>query len=160
MRFTAINRKPQRTRALARFKSGHTPVLVATDIAARGLDIESVTHVINFDLPNMPESYVHRIGRTARAGASGIACSFCSVEERKFINGIEKMIRQAIPVWLTIPLCPVSERRDHPLRRGKRCVQIGGGYGVHKGAVRLPSRCRLSALALFDLVSARAQALQ
>ncbi len=87
-----------RMRALAKFKSGHTPVLVATDIAARGLDIDSVTHVINFDLPNMPESYVHRIGRTARAGASGIACSFCDVNERKYLNGIEDLIRQPIPV--------------------------------------------------------------
>ena len=87
-----------RTRALARFKSGRTPVLVATDIAARGLDIDSVTHVINFDLPNIPESYVHRIGRTARAGASGFACSFCDVDERKYLNDIEALIRQPIPV--------------------------------------------------------------
>jgi len=87
-----------RTRALAKFKSGHTSVLVATDIAARGLDIDAVTHVINFDLPNMPESYVHRIGRTARAGASGFACSFCDVDERKYLNGIEELIRQPIPV--------------------------------------------------------------
>ena len=87
-----------RTQALAKFKSGQTPVLVATDIAARGLDIEAVTHVINFDLPHVPESYVHRIGRTARAGASGIACSFCCVDERKLLNGIEELIRQPIPV--------------------------------------------------------------
>ena len=87
-----------RTKALAKFKSGHTAVLVATDIAARGLDIEAVSHVINFDLPNMPESYVHRIGRTARAGASGAAFSFCDIDERKYINGIEELIRQPIPV--------------------------------------------------------------
>lgn len=87
-----------RTRALAKFKSGKTPVLVATDIAARGLDIEAVSHVINFDLPNIPESYVHRIGRTARAGASGIACSFCDVDERKYVREIESLIRQPIPV--------------------------------------------------------------
>lgn len=87
-----------RTRALAKFKSGQTPVLVATDIAARGLDIEAVTHVINFDLPHIPESYVHRIGRTARAGASGIACSFCCADERKLLHGIEELIRQPIPV--------------------------------------------------------------
>ena len=111
-----------RTRALARFKSGQTPVLVATDIAARGLDIESVTHVINFDLPNMPESYVHRIGRTARAGASGIACSFCSVEERKFINGIEKMIRQAIPVVADHPFMSTvrAPRPPAPARKAPR----------------------------------------
>ncbi len=87
-----------RTRALAKFKSGHTAVLVATDIAARGLDIDAVSHVINFDLPNMPESYVHRIGRTARAGASGSAFSFCDIDERKYLNGIEELIRQPIPV--------------------------------------------------------------
>lgn len=87
-----------RTKALAKFKSGRTAVLVATDIAARGLDIDAVTHVINFDLPNLPESYVHRIGRTARAGASGFACSFCDVEERKYLNGIEQLIQEPIPV--------------------------------------------------------------
>ncbi len=92
-----------RTRALANFKDGKTRILVATDIAARGLDIDDVTHVINFDLPNEPESYVHRIGRTARAGASGIAYSFCDVEERKQLVSIERLIRQNIPV-----------REDHP----------------------------------------------
>ncbi|MCY4465439.1 MAG: DEAD/DEAH box helicase [Chloroflexi bacterium] len=87
-----------RSRALSKFKSGNTAVLVATDIAARGLDIDSVSHVINFDLPNIPESYVHRIGRTARAGASGIAYSFCDVNERKFLREIESLIRQPIAV--------------------------------------------------------------
>ncbi len=87
-----------RTRALARFKAGHTPVLVATDIAARGLDIDSVTHVINFDMPNIPESYVHRIGRTARAGASGIAYSFCDLDERKHLREIEALIQEPIEV--------------------------------------------------------------
>ena len=87
-----------RTNALSRFKSGRTAVLVATDIAARGLDIDSVSHVINFDLPNIPESYVHRIGRTARAGAAGIAYSFCDVNERKFLHDIEELIRQPISV--------------------------------------------------------------
>ena len=87
-----------RERALANFKAGRTRVLVATDIAARGIDIDGVTHVINFDLPNIPESYVHRIGRTARAGASGIAISFCDREERPFLRDIEKLIRKAIPV--------------------------------------------------------------
>ena len=87
-----------RTRALANFKTGRTPILVATDIAARGLDIEAVSHVINFDLPNIPESYVHRVGRTARAGASGIAYSFCDIDERAYLKDIEKLIRQRIPV--------------------------------------------------------------
>jgi ATP-dependent RNA helicase RhlE len=87
-----------RERALANFKSGRTRVLVATDIAARGIDVDDVTHVINYDLPNEPESYVHRIGRTARAGASGIAYSFCDAEEREYLRDIEKLIRLHVPV--------------------------------------------------------------
>jgi ATP-dependent RNA helicase RhlE len=87
-----------RERALANFKSGRTRVLVATDIAARGIDVDDVTHVINYDLPNEPESYVHRIGRTARAGASGIAFSFCDYEEREYLRDIEKLIRLRVPV--------------------------------------------------------------
>lgn len=82
-----------REKALANFKAGRIRVLVATDLAARGIDVDDVTHVINFDLPNEPESYVHRIGRTARAGASGVAYSFCDVEERKFLRDIERVIR-------------------------------------------------------------------
>jgi ATP-dependent RNA helicase RhlE len=87
-----------REKALGRFKQGLTRVLVATDIAARGLDIASLSHVINFDLPNEPESYVHRIGRTGRAGSSGIALSFCSFEERPFLAGIERLVRRHLPV--------------------------------------------------------------
>lgn len=85
-----------RTRALDAFRSGKLTVLVATDIAARGIDVDGVTHVINFDLPNVPETYVHRIGRTARAGASGIAWSFCDAEERPYLASIEKLIDQRI----------------------------------------------------------------
>jgi ATP-dependent RNA helicase RhlE len=87
-----------REQALASFKSGRIRVLVATDIAARGIDVDDVTHVINYDLPNEPESYVHRIGRTARAGASGIAYSFCDLEEREYLQDIERLIRQHVPV--------------------------------------------------------------
>jgi len=87
-----------REKALSNFKRGRTRVLVATDIAARGIDIVELSHVINFDLPNEPESYVHRIGRTGRAGASGIAWSFCSFEERPFLAGIERLIRKHLPV--------------------------------------------------------------
>ncbi len=103
-----------RTQALSRFKSGQSSVLVATDIAARGLDIDAVTHVINFDLPNLPESYVHRIGRTARAGASGSACSFCDVDERKYLNGIEEFIRQPIPVVTEHPYISAVEPPQAP----------------------------------------------
>jgi ATP-dependent RNA helicase RhlE len=87
----------QRERALAAFKSGDTRVLVATDIAARGIHVENVTHVVNYDLPNVPESYVHRIGRTARAGAAGIAISFCNNEERAYLRDIEKLTRMSLP---------------------------------------------------------------
>jgi ATP-dependent RNA helicase RhlE len=88
--------QPQRERAIAAFKSGEVPVLVATDIAARGIDIPGVSHVVNFDLPDVPEQYVHRIGRTARAGAAGIAIAFCSPEERGNLRDIERTTRQKI----------------------------------------------------------------
>jgi len=87
-----------RQRALSMFKAGQIRVLVATDIAARGIDINELTHVINFELPNVAESYVHRIGRTGRAGASGIALSFCDVEERTYLKDITRVIGQNIPV--------------------------------------------------------------
>lgn len=94
--------QPQRERALAGFREGRTRVLVATDIAARGIDVDGVSHVINFELPNVPEDYVHRIGRTARAGAAGTAISLCSDEERPFLRDIEKVTRRRVP---TFPLC-------------------------------------------------------
>jgi ATP-dependent RNA helicase RhlE len=87
----------QRERVLKDFRTGRVKTLVATDIAARGIDVEGISHVINFDLPNIPESYVHRIGRTARAGADGIAISLCSHDELPFLRDIEKLIRMAIP---------------------------------------------------------------
>jgi ATP-dependent RNA helicase RhlE len=96
-----------RERALDSFKDGSCRVLVATDIAARGIDIDGITHVINFDLPNIPESYVHRIGRTGRAGAAGIALSFCDAEERAYLKDIERTIRRHVPVVA-----------DHPFRSG------------------------------------------
>jgi ATP-dependent RNA helicase RhlE len=87
----------QRIRALDAFRSGRSPVLVATDVAARGLDIDDVTHVVNYDLPMEPEAYVHRIGRTARAGKSGHAISFCDVEERGLLKQVERLIKFEIP---------------------------------------------------------------
>jgi ATP-dependent RNA helicase RhlE len=84
--------------ALQNFKIRKTRILVATDIAARGIDIDDLTHVLNYDLPNIPETYVHRIGRTGRAGASGIAISFCSYEEKIFLRDIQKLINKNIPV--------------------------------------------------------------
>ena len=88
----------QRERALTSFRKGQISVLVATDVAARGIDIDGVTHVINFDLPNVPESYVHRIGRTARAGQGGVAISFCDASERAHLRSIEKLIRTRLTV--------------------------------------------------------------
>ena len=95
-----------RQQALGRFTTGDCRVLVATDIAARGIDINDVSHVINFDLPNEPESYVHRIGRTARAGAAGIAWSFCDRSERPYLEDIKRLIRANIPLVEQIPNLP------------------------------------------------------
>jgi len=112
----------QRQAALAAFKASRIRALVATDVAARGIDIELVTHVINFELPNVPESYVHRIGRTARAGAEGVAISMCDSEEREFLRDIEHLTRQSIPATdrrrdPTLPLTEAS--RDARPRNGK-----------------------------------------
>lgn len=92
----------QRERTLAAFRSGQTRVLVATDIAARGIDVAGIDHVINFELPNAAESYVHRIGRTARAGAAGAAISLCDASERRFLRDIERLIRTKVPA-LAVP---------------------------------------------------------
>lgn len=88
----------QRTKAMDDFRSGSVRVLVATDIAARGIDVEDISHVINYDIPNEPENYVHRIGRTARAGSDGTAYSFCAADERDYLRNIEKLIRQKIEI--------------------------------------------------------------
>ncbi|MEE4259085.1 MAG: DEAD/DEAH box helicase [Bacteroidales bacterium] len=87
-----------RQKALGNFKKGRTKVLVATDIAARGIDVDDLSYVINYDLPNIPETYVHRIGRTGRAGASGIALSFCDTEEKPYLKDIQKLIKQQIHI--------------------------------------------------------------
>ena len=115
--FTATSRSRSVSARSRRFRAGSCRVLVATDIAARGIDVDGVSHVINYDLPNVPESYVHRIGRTARAGATGIAMSFCNDEERAFLRDIEKLTRLKVPV---APLPegfqagPVAGERDEP----------------------------------------------
>jgi ATP-dependent RNA helicase RhlE len=103
-----------RQRALSNFKERKTRVLVATDIAARGIDIDSLSHVVNFDIPNVPETYVHRIGRTGRAGASGIAISLCDVDERVFLRDITKLIARQIPVVEDHPF-PASGNASKPL---------------------------------------------
>ncbi len=131
-----------RQRALESFRSGRVRVLVATDIAARGIDIDGITHVINFDLPNVPESYVHRIGRTARAGAEGIALSFCSAEERVLLRDIEKLTRRKLVVIEDHPYArsappPAVARPQQPAQAQpqRRQNQRRGGRGgrPHQG---------------------------
>ncbi|MEO5999985.1 MAG: DEAD/DEAH box helicase [Chitinophagaceae bacterium] len=111
-----------RQRALMLFKTGRIRVLVATDIAARGIDVEDLSHVINFELPNIPETYVHRIGRTGRAGASGIALSFCDSEEREFLRDINKLISPSIPVIADHPYAMVATNNFRPQRPIQRNV--------------------------------------
>jgi ATP-dependent RNA helicase RhlE len=111
-----------RERALAGFKDGTTKVLVATDIAARGIDVDAVSHVVNFDLPDVPETYVHRIGRTARAGAQGLAIAFCSADEVPLWRAIERLIRQQVPVLQvegnrSTAAAEAAERREDDRRR-------------------------------------------
>ncbi|MFZ2875164.1 MAG: DEAD/DEAH box helicase, partial [Phycisphaerales bacterium] len=122
-------KQTHRVRTLASFKSGAVPVLVATDIAARGLDVDAISHVFNYDIPEVPETYVHRIGRTARAGASGDAIAFCDPEERDLLRAIERLTRQSIPVrtdhpeYTNIPAPHHAEgddsREHHPRRQGR-----------------------------------------
>ena len=114
-------RQSQRERALEAFKAGKAKALVATEIAARGIDVDAVSHVINFDLPNVPEQYVHRIGRTARAGMEGKAISFCAPDERAYLKDIEKLTRQAVPVLehaLSLPTPQPGDRIPKPPARG------------------------------------------
>ncbi len=106
-----------RQRALNNFKEKQTRVLVATDIAARGIDIDDLSHVINFELPNVPETYVHRIGRTGRAGASGIAVSFCDFEEREFLRDIHKLIAKNIPVVEDHPYHATGNPSSAPIKQ-------------------------------------------
>jgi ATP-dependent RNA helicase RhlE len=103
-----------RQRALKRFRAGDARVLVATDIAARGIDVDGITHVINFELPNEPESYVHRIGRTARAGAAGVALSFCDTAERGYLRDIERLIQHKLTVIGEEPVGPQPSTRGKP----------------------------------------------
>jgi ATP-dependent RNA helicase RhlE len=129
-----------RQRALSNFKNRTTRVLIATDIAARGIDIDELTHVINYELPNIPETYVHRIGRTGRAGLNGIALSFCDQEEIEFLKDIHKLISKQIPVeeGHPYPMSPQSIVAKHQEgskngsgNRNGSGNQRGRGYGRH-----------------------------
>jgi len=138
----------QRQNALNNFKSGELRVLVATDIAARGIDVDNLTHVINYELPNVPETYVHRIGRTGRAGLSGVAMSFCDAEERAYLKDIQKQTGKQIPVVTQHPypmsadtpyIAPVDNRakksHQHSYKQhsSKPQPHNSGSSGSHKG---------------------------
>ena len=133
----------QRERVLADFRVGKLRILIATDIAARGIDVDGVSHVVNYDLPNIPESYVHRIGRTARAGADGIAISFCDHEEAPFLRDIERMIRMSIPstdkrTGRATAHRPAQQNNGNrhngrPQRNDRQQRGQGGGFGGGNG---------------------------
>jgi superfamily II DNA/RNA helicase len=127
----------QRERVLAAFRNGQVRTLVATDIAARGIDVDGISHVVNFDVPNVPETYVHRIGRTARAGAAGIAISLCDAEEAAYLRDIERLIRMSIPAMdhRSLPhqarLSTPQSRRAPTHLRGKQ-RQVDRGHAPRK----------------------------
>ena len=144
-----------RQKALAAFREKKVQVLVATDVAARGIDIEGVSHVVNFDLPREPESYVHRIGRTGRAGADGIAVSFCLPDEKRELRAIEKLIGKSVPIVQKPALpertesdrrqggshnsSPKRNRRRGPKKRGKKKPADGKAAGSRKPAAKKKS---------------------
>ncbi len=115
----------QREKALARFESGHVDTLVATDVAARGLDIEDLPHVVNFELPWNPQDYVHRIGRTGRAGATGEAISLVCIDEADLLRGVQRLLRKAIPWQVEDGFVPDRNVEPRPLRGGG--METGGG---------------------------------
>lgn len=121
-----------RTRALSAFKKGDIPILVATDIASRGIDVDGITHVFNYDLPNEPESYVHRIGRTARAGRSGVAYGFCDESEAGYLVGIERLIEQSIPV-IEDHEFHYEGARPKPGQKPGKIKQKGSSQGQSRG---------------------------
>jgi ATP-dependent RNA helicase RhlE len=137
----------QREEALEDFRRAKTRVLVATDIAARGIDIDLVTHVVNYELPEVPESYVHRIGRTARAGASGTAISLCDGEERDLLRAIERLTRQTIPsvdrrsdASLAADAAPGKRPRGHEASRQGRARREPQHGQSRKGHGERPAR--------------------
>ncbi len=121
-----------RTKALADFKSGDLTCLVATDIAARGIDIDQLPHVVNFELPNVPEDYVHRIGRTGRAGAQGEAVSLVCVDENIFLRDIERLIKREIPKEVVPGFEPPSGEKPEPIVLGRMVIGEGAGRGGHR----------------------------
>ncbi|WP_418316362.1 DEAD/DEAH box helicase [Piscinibacter sakaiensis] len=118
-----------RTKALADFKSGSLTCLVATDIAARGIDIDQLPHVVNYELPNVPEDYVHRIGRTGRAGSQGEAVSLVCVDENGFLRDIERLIKREIPKQAIAGFEPLANERPEPIVLGRMVIGEGAGRG-------------------------------
>jgi ATP-dependent RNA helicase RhlE len=151
-----------RTQALAQFKSGGVEVMVATDIAARGIDIDQLPHVVNYDLPNVPGDYIHRIGRTGRAGAEGEAISLVCVDEHAFLRDIERLIKRSIPRHVVPGFEPdpnavaqtVFTQRGRPngnaqphVARGRSQAQPDGrsradGHGHRRGSIHTPASSR------------------
>ena len=135
-----------RTRALAEFKAGDLAVLVATDIAARGIDIDQLPHVVNFEIPNVPEDYVHRIGRTGRAGATGEAISLVCVDEKKMFNDIERLIKRDVEVVVIPGFEPDPTAKPQPIQlrsaghQPPRGQSRGGGTGVGRSGGAAGSR--------------------
>jgi len=140
-----------RTKALADFKRGELQVLVATDIAARGIDIDQLPHVVNFELPNVPEDYVHRIGRTGRAGATGEAISLACVDEDIFLRDIERLIKRSIAREVVPGFEPPANERAEPIVLGRMTIGVGGtrrnsgGGGSHRPGGGAPQGLRRGA---------------
>ena len=125
-----------RQAALSNFKKQHTRVLVATDIAARGIDIDDLSHVVNFELPHVPETYVHRIGRTGRAGANGSAISFCDFEEKPLLKDIQKLILKSIPVVTDHPYAMAASASDMEPRPQPQMTRKSSGGGYRSRLIR------------------------
>nr|MBA3235294.1 hypothetical protein [Chloroflexota bacterium] len=128
--------QPERTRALAGFKSGEIRVLVATDVAARGLDIEDLPVVVNFELPWNPQDYIHRIGRTGRAGATGAAISLVCIDETDLLRGIQRMLKHAIPWTVEEGFVPDRETEPRPLGARAGHARTGTEHHAHRKPVR------------------------
>jgi len=126
---------------LTNFKAQTTRVLVATDIAARGIDVDELAFVVNYEIPNIPETYVHRIGRTGRAGANGTAISFCDAEERAFLKDIEKLIAKKIPV---IENHPFPMTNFNPIKEAKQQGRGNSGHARSKATANGGQKRRFS----------------
>ena len=149
--------QPERTRALEEFKTGEIRVLVATDVAARGLDIEDLPHVVNFELPWNPQDYIHRIGRTGRAGQMGDAISLVCIDETDLLRGVQRLLRKAIPWTVEDGFIPDRNTVPRPLRGGLDAGS-GGGSGAAPADISRPHHSRPSEAASGGLGAGGAQA--